>query len=185
MRTRFLLLPPAAALLLLATSCDNMRDQPHRTPLDPAPRPPLRRVAATVARGEPPGFGPLATGFADGAPVERSPLPFTRELLERGRDRFNIHCAVCHGADGHGAGIVVRRGFPAPASYHEPRLRDAPDGHLFDVITRGYGVMLPYADRLSPADRWAVVGYIRALQLGQHAPLAAVPAARREELLSP
>jgi mono/diheme cytochrome c family protein len=90
---------------------------------------------------------------------------------------------VCHGADGYGRGIVVRRGFPAPPSYHDDRLRQTPDGHLFDVMTRGYGAMLPYADRLSPRDRWSIVAYIRALQRSQHASLADVPAEVRDALV--
>jgi mono/diheme cytochrome c family protein len=125
---------------------------------------------------------PFLTGLAGGEPLPRSPVPFTRDVLERGRERFNIYCAVCHGEDGYGRGIVVRRGFPPPPSYHDDRLRQAPDGHLFDVMTRGYGAMLPFADRLAPRDRWAVVGYIRALQRSQHASLADVPAAARGAL---
>ncbi|QYM78804.1 cytochrome c [Horticoccus luteus] len=177
----------APALLLALAGCDNMKDQANYRPLDPAPhfangtaivRPP----AHTVARGSPPPGDPVTTGFHDGQPLAHSPVPFTRDLLLRGRDRFNIYCIVCHGEDGYGRGIVVRRGFPPPPSYHENRLRAAPDGHLFDVMTRGYGAMLPYSDRLSPQDRWAIVGYIRALQLSQHATLADVPATARAAL---
>lgn len=95
----------------------------------------------------------------------------TLALLERGRDRYTIFCAPCHGAGGDGDGMVVRRGFPAPPSYHQPRLRAADDAHLYDVITRGWGVMYPYGDRLSPADRHAVIAYVRALQLSRYAPV--------------
>ncbi|HXF09764.1 MAG TPA: cytochrome c, partial [Desulfuromonadaceae bacterium] len=94
--------------------------------------------------------------------------------LERGRQRFEINCAPCHGETGDGNGIVVQRGFPAPPSYHIDRLRDAPAGHFFDVMTRGYGVMFSYASRVSPEDRWAIVAYIRALQLSQHTTIADV-----------
>ncbi len=176
--------------LLLAGGCDNMKHQPNPRTLDASPnfadgtvvRP---QPAHTVARGAPLATDPLLTGFRDSAPLAHNPLPVTRELLVRGRDRFNIYCAVCHGEDGYGTGIVVRRGFPPPPSYHDERLRTAPDGHFFDVMTRGYGVMLSYADRLSPHDRWAVVAYIRALQRSQHAALADVPAENRPALLRP
>ncbi len=99
-----------------------------------------------------------------------NPLPPTAALLQRGRERFDIYCAPCHGRSGYGDGMVVRRGFPAPPSYHTDALRHAPDSHFYQVITHGYGVMYPYAARVSPRDRWAIVAYIRALQLSQHAP---------------
>lgn len=101
--------------------------------------------------------------------------PVTRDLLARGQERYGIYCLPCHSPLGDGDGPVVRRGFPRPPSYHEQRLRDAPDRHFFDVMTHGYGVMYSYADRLSPQDRWAIVAYIRALQLSQHVPLASLP----------
>jgi mono/diheme cytochrome c family protein len=93
----------------------------------------------------------------------------TKALLVRGRQRFDIYCAPCHGRSGDGAGMVVQRGFPAPPSYHTDRLRHAADSHFYQVISDGYGVMYPYADRVTPHDRWAIVAYIRALQLSQHA----------------
>lgn len=99
-----------------------------------------------------------------------NPYPVTLQLLQHGQNRFNIYCAPCHSPVGDGDGFIVRRGFPAPPSYHIDRLREAHDRHFFDVMTQGYGVMYAYADRLTPADRWAVVAYIRALQLSQHAP---------------
>jgi mono/diheme cytochrome c family protein len=105
-----------------------------------------------------------------------NPYPVTADLLEHGQSRFNIYCAPCHSPVGDGDGFVVRRGFPAPPSYHIDRLRNAPDRHFFDVMTHGYGIMYSYADRLTPADRWAVVAYIRALQLSQHAPAASLSA---------
>ena len=108
----------------------------------------------------------------------------SRELLLRGRERYTIYCMPCHSAAGDGDGPVVRRGFPAPPSYHGERLRAAPDRHFYDVITHGWGVMYPYADRVAPADRWAIVAYIRALQLSQHAPLAQLPPALRAQVLA-
>jgi mono/diheme cytochrome c family protein len=169
-------LPPLfVALAVALAGCDNMKDQPALRASD------LPRLAPSgaVARGEPPVDDPVNTGFRGGEPLGRSPVAFTQERLARGRERFTIYCAPCHGEDGYGMGIVVRRGFPPPPSLHEERLRTAPDGHLFDVMTRGYGAMLPYADRLPPEDRWAIVAYIRALERSQHATLADVPAAQR------
>jgi len=98
------------------------------------------------------------------------PYPITMELLKRGRERFDIYCAPCHSRLGDGDGMIARRGFPHPPSYHIERLRKAPDRHFYDVMTDGYGVMYPYRDRVSPEDRWAIVAYIRALQLSQDAP---------------
>ena len=111
-----------------------------------------------------------------------NPLPMTLETLARGRERFGIYCAPCHSIAGDGDGMVARRGFPRPPSYHTDRLRNAPDSHLYSVITNGYGVMYAYADRVAPADRWAIVAYIRALQLSQNARIGDVPADRRKDL---
>jgi len=167
--------------------CDNMKDQPNHRPLEAEPRrsngsAAIRPAAHIVARGERAPGDPFATGFDNGVLLGKIPTAYTADVLARGRERFGIYCAVCHGDDGYAAGIVVRRGFPAPPSYHQDRLRNAPDGHLFDVITRGYGVMLPFADRLTPGDRWAVVAYIRALQRSQHASVSDVPAELRVAL---
>jgi mono/diheme cytochrome c family protein len=118
----------------------------------------------------------------DEEPVYANPLPITAALLDRGRQRFNIYCAPCHSMAGDGDGMIARRGFPAPPSYHTDRLRNAADSHFYQVITNGYGVMYPYADRIAPQDRWAVVAYIRALQLSQHAPASLLSADEREKL---
>jgi mono/diheme cytochrome c family protein len=101
--------------------------------------------------------------------AQTNPYPITLELLRHGRERFNIYCAPCHSPVGDGDGMVARRGFPHPPSYHVDRLRKAPDRHFYDVMTHGYGTMRPYADRVPPEDRWAIVAYIRALQLSQYA----------------
>ncbi|TAK83460.1 MAG: cytochrome c [Betaproteobacteria bacterium] len=101
--------------------------------------------------------------------AKTNPFPITMQLLRRGRERFDIYCAPCHSPVGDGDGRVARRGFPHPPSYHIERLRAAPDRHFYDVMTQGHGVMRPYADRVPPEDRWAIVAYIRALQLSQYA----------------
>ena len=169
-------------------ACDNMQHQRGAAEVrgaggDPAA---VRRAPAyTVARGAPAPADPAFTGFREGQPLAKMPGPVTRGRLARGRERFNIYCAACHGEDGYGQGIVVRRGFPAPPSYHDDRLRQAPDGHLFDVMTRGYGAMLPFADRLTPDDRWAVVAYIRALQRSQHVALRDLLPADQAHFSSP
>jgi len=154
-----------ASLCLLA-GCERgmhqMYDQPRYERGDEAPL-----FADGVAARTPPQ-GSVATTGPEAMP---EPPPLTEALLERGRDRYTIYCTPCHGAGGDGDGMVVRRGFPRPPSYHEERLRDADDRHIYDVITHGWGVMYPYADRVSPADRQAIVAYIRALQFSRHAPV--------------
>ena len=114
--------------------------------------------------------------------AQANPYPVDMALLRRGQERFTIYCMPCHSPAGDGDGLVVRRGFPPPPSYHQDRLRNASDRHIYDVIKNGYGVMVPYADRVEPADRWAIVAYIRALQLSQHAPVARLPEADRSRL---
>lgn len=100
--------------------------------------------------------------------IDEFPVPVTKELIDRGQERFNIYCIVCHGPVGNGDGMVVRRGFPKPPTYHDDRLRNAPVGHFFDVITNGWGKMNSYAYQVQPADRWAIIAYIRALQVSQN-----------------
>jgi mono/diheme cytochrome c family protein len=107
----------------------------------------------------------------------------TPALLERGRERYNIFCAPCHGATGEGNGMIVRRGFPPPPSYHIDRLRQAPDGHYFSVITNGFGRMYEYGTRVPPEDRWAITAYIRALQLSHNISPEELPDADRQQLM--
>ena len=124
----------------------------------------------------------LSTGVVDGKLVARLPVPLSAELLRRGQDRYQVYCAVCHGKTGEGNGEIVRRGYPAPPTYHSDRLRNAPIGHFYDVITSGYGVMYSYASRVESKDRWAIAAYIRALQLSQGATLEDLLPGERQRL---
>jgi mono/diheme cytochrome c family protein len=126
-------------------------------------------AAGTIARDHVRPHDLLHTGSINGALADSFPFQITAEDLQRGRERFNIYCSPCHGYSGYGDGIIVQRGFLSPPSYHTDRLRQAPAGHFFNVITNGFGRMYPYADRVSVEDRWRIVAYIRALQLSQQA----------------
>jgi hypothetical protein len=139
-------------------------------------------VEGTVARGQLRLDEHLYTGKVDGKPATTFPFPITRKDLLRGQERFNIFCAPCHDASGTGRGMIVLRGFPQPPSYHIDRLRQAPLGHFFDVITNGLGNMYGYGSRVAPEDRWRIIAYVRALQLSQGATLDDVPPAQREKL---
>ncbi|MGC2462963.1 MAG: cytochrome c [Steroidobacteraceae bacterium] len=178
--------------LLLLPACEkaqrNMYEQPKYSPLvasrlwpDGQSARPLEpgvvvRSAGTLAASSSGRQGDIAQPV----PV---PPPVTIESLRRGRERYDIYCAPCHSVSGDGDGMVVRRGFPAPASLHSPPMRAASDAHLFDVITGGSGVMYAFADRIGPPDRWAIVAYVRALQRSQHASIDDVPQAERRVLL--
>src|SRR5262249_18520693 len=119
--------------------------------------PPVQRTPASNAVA-----AQVAAAYPDD--VDKFPFPITEQILNRGQDRFNIFCSVCHGMTGDADGIVVRRGFRTPPSYYEERLRDAPVGHFFDVMTNGWGAMPSYASQVPVQDRWAIIAYIRALQ---------------------
>jgi mono/diheme cytochrome c family protein len=114
--------------------------------------------------------------------VSEFPIAVNREMLDRGQERYNIYCSVCHGRSGTGDGMVTRRGFKRPPSYHDERLRNAPVGYFFDVITNGFGAMPDYSAQISPRDRWAIISYVRALQLSRQGSLADVPPGERENL---
>lgn len=165
-----------ALLLLPLVACGpDMDEQDRPDPADPRDTfdgPTSRApVEGTVARGE----------VSEAEQITDRP-PLTRALIERGRERYTIYCAPCHGAGGYGDGVVPSRGFPHPPSYHVERLREAPDGHFLFVIRNGFGAMFPYAHRVPPRDRWAVVAYIRALQLSEYAAVDDLPTEIRQRL---
>jgi mono/diheme cytochrome c family protein len=118
---------------------------------------------------------PLAEAGRYAGNVDEFPFPVTYKVLEHGRDRYSIYCVVCHDALGTGKGKIVERGYTPPPTFHQPRLRNAPVGHFFEVITRGYGSMPDYREQIPPRDRWAIIAYVRALQLSQHFPEREVP----------
>jgi hypothetical protein len=160
----------------------DMADQPKNTPLSPSPffddgRSERPLIENTVARGS----------IADEdlfVPKESNafPLPLTPELLNRGQERYRIFCSPCHGIQGDGNGMVSMRGMKHPPSYHDPRLRQVSNGYLYDVITNGFGGMLSYSAQIPPADRWAIIAYVRALQLSRNAPVSELPPDVRAKL---
>ncbi len=165
----------------------DMHDQPKYEALEsssffPDGRSSRQLVPGTVARGQLREDSHLYEGKVEGKLVDTFPFPVTEEILERGQQRYQIFCTPCHDSLGNGEGMVVRRGFRPPPSYHIDRLRMAPVGHFYDVITNGFGAMQDYAAQIPVRDRWAIVAYIRALQLSQHAPLSDVPEGDRLSL---
>jgi mono/diheme cytochrome c family protein len=174
--------------LLIATACQVMGQQPSYRPFQPAdlfadgssaqPPPP-----DTVPRGQLRDDLALFTGQMNGQEVDQLPFPATREVLNRGQQRFNIYCVPCHGFAGDGNGIVVQRGFTPPPSFHIDRLRQAPIGHFFVIMSNGFGAMPAYTTQIPAApDRWSIAAYIRALQLSQNATLNDVPPDQRPAL---
>lgn len=187
MRTE-ILAAAIGALLLTATGCrQDMQDQPKYVPLRPtdffddhrSARPLLEN---TVARGHLKEDTELYTGMQGDKPVERFPFPITRDVIERGHQRYDIYCAPCHDRLGNGDGMIVRRGYRRPPSYHIDRLRQVPDGYIYDVITNGFGAMPDYSAQIPVKDRWAIVSYVRALQLSRQGTVNDVPADKRGEL---
>lgn len=175
-------------VLCVSVACrQDMHDQPKYIPLressffgDVRSARPL--VAGTVARGQLHDDPLLYTGKINGADAELFPFAVTERVMARGQERFNIYCSPCHGRTGQGDGLIVQRGYRRPPSYHQDRLRTAPVGHFFDVMTNGFGAMPDYAGQITPRDRWAIVAYIRALQLSEHATPADVPPTERGRL---
>jgi mono/diheme cytochrome c family protein len=169
------------AIVTLAGCRQDMHDQPKYRPLRESDFYADRRsarplVEGTVARGDLQQDTYYYTGKVNGQPGNELPMPVTKELLDRGEERYNIYCSPCHSKLGDGNGMIVQRGFKAPPSYHTDRLRQAPVGHFFDVMSNGFGAMSEYKSQVPVADRWAIAAYIRALQLSQNASRADVPA---------
>jgi len=171
---------PLLALSLAGCSLDQMAEHSKLRPFAPSPafsdhssaRPP---VPGTVARGQLDADDFLYRGEENGRVVDRFPFAITRADLQRGRERFEINCSPCHGRTGLGYGMVAARGFSPPPSYLAPRLLQAKVGHLYQVISNGYGAMASYGDQVSVEDRWRIVAYIRALQLSRRVKVAELP----------
>lgn len=183
---RFLLSGFAAVGLVFVAGCDHLRQdmgtQPKNKPLSPSEffsdgRSERPLVENTVARGS----------IADDdlfVPKDSNsfPLPLNAELLQRGQERYTIFCSPCHGQQGDGNGMVAMRGMKHPPSFHQERLRQVPNGYAYDVITSGFGQMLGYSAQIPPRDRWAIIAYLRALQLSRNARVSELPAELREKL---
>ena len=175
-------------LLALAGCRQDMHDQSKFIPLRPSTffedgRSERPLIEGTVARGHLDDDVAFYTGMgADGKPVDTFPFPVTREVMDRGQQRFNVYCAPCHDRTGSGNGMVVRRGYKQPPSYWSEDVRKIPAGQIYDVINRGFGAMPDYSAQIPPSDRWAIVAYIRALQYSESASLDDVPPEQRSRL---
>lgn len=162
-------------VLLMASGCvQEMANQPRVDVMEPSPfeflTPENRTpVPGTISRGQNFANTPVNTGREGNELVAKIPIPVTEELLKRGQERYNIFCKYCHGDSGSGDGLVVQRGFPAPPSYHIERIQNTTDGHLYVTIKDGLGRMPRFGNRISVDDRWAIVAYLRALQVSQNA----------------
>jgi mono/diheme cytochrome c family protein len=184
----FMTLVSLSLTALVGSACrQDMHDQPKYVPLrgstfftDARSARPL--VEGTVARGQLHDDELMYTGKVNGQDATMFPARVDAATMARGRERFEIYCAPCHGRTGQGNGMIVLRGYRRPPSFHEERLRTAPVGHFFDVITNGFGAMPDYAAQVRVEDRWAIIAYLRALQLSEHAMLADVPPAQRDRL---
>ncbi len=177
--------------LLLAGCRQDMHDAPRLEPLEKSDfwgdeRGSRPLVEGTVARGQLHDDDEMYTGKVGTAFTTNFPMPVTKQVVERGQSRFQIYCTPCHGALGKGDGMVVRRGYRQPPSFHDARLQQQPAGYFYDVITNGFGAMPDYRAQIPEAsDRWAIVAYVRALQLSQNATLADVPEGERGKLAAP
>jgi mono/diheme cytochrome c family protein len=176
-----------AALAAGAGCHTDMQDQPRYEALEASTffadgMSARQPVEGTVARGQLKDDEAFYTGREGRELVARLPIEVDLALLERGRERFDIYCSMCHGFEGDGKGVIVQRGLRQPPRLSVERLRNAPAGHFFDVITSGIGAMPRYAVQIEPRDRWAIVAYVRALQLSQNARLEDLPAEDRAKL---
>jgi mono/diheme cytochrome c family protein len=187
LRTRKL--APVLLLAALGTACRrDMQDQPKYIPLRPSTffadnRSERPLTEGTVARGHLDDDAALYTGKdAANKSLDTFPFPITADVMERGQQRYNIYCAPCHDRIGTGNGMIVRRGYRHPPSYHIDRLRAASNGYIYDVITNGFGAMPDYAAQIAPRDRWAIVAYVRALETSQHTSVNDLTPAEKAEL---
>lgn len=189
-RLRSLLAVAAVSVALVSVGCrQKMAQQPYYDPYEASEffadgqsaRVP---VEGTVARGHLRNDDHLWTGRVDGQLVNTYPFEITEQVLERGRERYDIYCTPCHGEAGLGNGIVVRRGYRTPPSFLDPKFADLPVGHYVDVMTNGFGAMPTYASQVRPEDRWAIAAYIQALQLSQSVNIEQLPPDRQAELRS-
>ena len=188
MTTRTLRAFAIVSLVVMGSACrQDMHDQPKYVPLresaffsDARSARPV--VAGTIARGQLREDALLYTGKDGSADATVFPFSVDAQVMTRGRERFDIYCSPCHGRSGLGDGMVVRRGYRRPPSLQDERLRNAAPGHFFDVMTNGFGAMPDYAAQINARDRWAIVAYIRALQLAGHATIDDVPTAERGRL---
>jgi cytochrome c553 len=183
----FLSLLCVLCAMALAACRQDMHDQPRPEPLEKSVffddhRSARPLVAGTVARGHLNLDEHFYTGKVNGALVTTFPYPVTLDMLRRGRERYDIYCSPCHSKTGDGRGMIVQRGLKQPESFHSQRLREMAVGHFFDATTNGFGAMYSYAERVSPADRWAIAAYIRALQLSQGANLRELPAQDQQQI---
>ena len=173
---------------LLAAGCrQDMHDQPKFKPYAKSDffadqRSARPFVDGTIARGHLRDDTLLFTGKADGKPADVFPFAITADVMERGHERFDIFCSPCHGRTGTGDGMIVRRGYRRPPTFHQDRLRQTAPGYVFDVITNGFGAMPDYAQQIPVEDRWAIVAYMKALQRSQQATIDNVPEANRAGL---
>ena len=186
MRKLQLLLLTAGVLTLMGCRQD-MHDQPRfrlkaATDLFGDRRAARPHVQGTVARGMLKTDTALWTGKTGGKAVDQFPFPVTREVIERGRDRYNIYCTPCHGLTGYADGMIVSRGLKKPPSYHTDALREQSVGHIYDVITNGNGSMVSYASRIPLRDRWAIVAYVRVLQQSQHVKVSELTADEKSKV---
>ena len=184
-RPAFCVLSSVFCLLALGCERNDMHNQPRHEPMEPSTffadgqssRP---QVAGTVARGQNVPNDMRFAGIATGPTPDAFPFEITKADLKRGKQRYEIYCGVCHGVAGDGNGMIVQRGFVPPPSLHEQRLKDAPVGHFFNVITNGFGAMYSYNDRIFPEDRWRIAAYVRVLQLSQQEALASAAGANAQ-----
>ncbi len=178
----------AASLALAGCSRLDMQDQPKYRPQRPSDffadgRSERQPVDGTIARGALNEDTAFYEGKdAAGKDIEAFPIAVDKAVIQRGQQRFDVYCSPCHGRIGNGLGMIVRRGFKQPPSYHIDRLRNAPVGHIYDVISNGYGAMLNYASQIQPRDRWAIVAYIRALQYSENANINDLPQEARARI---